>query len=132
MNPVRNLFAPALCHTDQEVFETLLQTSDFLLERILSEGHATPEGRWLNQDQDEWVLLLEGAAALRIEGQRDPIVLRPGDYVLLAAHQKHRVEWTARDKTTYWLAIHFPSPGPQSTTTEFGTTQNGTSGSESV
>lgn len=43
---------------------TALLTSDsgLLVERIVSWGHVTPEGQWYDQEKDEWVLLLEGAA----------------------------------------------------------------------
>ena len=30
----------------------------------------------------------------------------PGDYLHLPAHKRHRVEWTAPDEPTVWLAIH--------------------------
>ncbi|NTV46153.1 MAG: hypothetical protein HGB11_06455, partial [Chlorobiales bacterium] len=35
------------------------------LERIVSEGHATPGGEWFDQEWDEWVILLSGSATLR-------------------------------------------------------------------
>ena len=57
------------------------------------------------QAQDEWVLLLEGAAGLRIEDSAE-VKLEPGDHVWIAAGQKHWVTWTARDRATVWLAVH--------------------------
>jgi cupin 2 domain-containing protein len=53
------------------------------------------------------VILLRGAAHLRFEGERDPRDLRPGDYVNIAPHCRHRVEWTAPDEPTIWLALHY-------------------------
>ena len=33
--------------------------------------------------------------------------LRPGDYVEIPAHARHRVTWTDPDQATVWLAIHY-------------------------
>ncbi|MGR9109126.1 MAG: cupin domain-containing protein [Gammaproteobacteria bacterium] len=107
MNPVGNIYSPVATNSDGETFEILLQTDDFRLERIVSEGHATPAGEWFDQAQDEWVILLQGSAGLSIDGTADPIVLNPGDYLLISARQKHRVEWTSASEKTYWLAVHF-------------------------
>lgn len=41
------------------------------VERIVSQGHVTPPGQWYDQDWDEWVSLLSGAARLRVEGEAD-------------------------------------------------------------
>jgi cupin 2 domain-containing protein len=99
---------PAQLPTEQ--FETLLETGAFRLERILSRGQATPPGEWYDQDGHEWVLLVQGAARLRIEGQDAPVDLVPGDTLLLPAHCRHRVDWTPPDQDTVWLALHFPHP----------------------
>lgn len=90
----------------EERFETLLQTPGLRLERILSLGHATPEGEWYDQEQDEWVLLIQGEARLRIEGCAAELSMKPGDTVLLPAHCRHRVEWTTPEEVTVWLALH--------------------------
>jgi cupin 2 domain-containing protein len=91
----------------EEVFQVLLENKRFRIERIVSRGQKTPEGQWFDQDAEEWVLLLKGAAGLRFEGH-DPVVnLRPGDYLHIPAHTRHRVEWTAEHEHTVWLAIHF-------------------------
>ena len=76
------------------------------IERIVSTGQATPPGEWLDQQDDEWVALLAGRAGLRIEGEADVRVLAPGDWVLLRARQRHRVEWTEAGEPTVWLAVH--------------------------
>lgn len=71
----------------------LLEATKLRIERIVSHGHASPEGFWYDQDQHEWVLVLQGAARLPIESESRE--LEPGDFINIPAHQKHRVEWTA-------------------------------------
>lgn len=90
----------------EELCQVLWQTGFVRLERIVSHGHSTPAGQWYDQDTDEWVVLLCGAATLRIEGEEDLLKMRPGDHVLLPAHRRHRVEWTDPNQSTVWLAVH--------------------------
>lgn len=75
------------------------------IERIISKGHSTPEGEWYDQDQDEWVLLLQGKAVLSFE-DNSTINLASGDYLYIPAHERHRVEWTDPNGDCIWLAIH--------------------------
>jgi cupin 2 domain-containing protein len=91
---------------DHEFIEVLWQSSGVRVERIVSHGQASPPGHWYDQDTDEWVAVLAGKAALRIEGRDDLLVLGPGDQVFLPAHRRHRVEWTAQQVATIWLAVH--------------------------
>jgi cupin 2 domain-containing protein len=98
-----------------ELFETILDTKAFKLERIVSTGQASPPGEWYDQDRDEWVLVLAGQAGLLFEGDREAQVLRPGDSLMIPAHHRHRVEWTAADTETVWLALHFSPNGDPAT-----------------
>ncbi len=91
---------------DEEVFETLLERPGLRLERIVSRGQVTPPGQWYDQEQEEWVAVIAGCAHLRIEGHGALLVLKPGDSVYLPPHCRHRVEWTATDEVTVWLALH--------------------------
>lgn len=104
-----HIFADMPTTLAEERFEELVRTDALLLERIISRGHATPPGQWYDQERNEWVLLLSGSAGLRIEGREEIIVLQPGDYLLLPAHCRHRVEWTEADRETVWLALHYKS-----------------------
>ncbi len=101
-----NLFAAIPATLPDEQFDLLLQTATCRLERILSIGHATPPGEWYDQDWDEWVVLLQGQAGLRFADEATARTLRPGDYVWIPAHCRHRVEWTGPDTPTVWLALH--------------------------
>jgi cupin 2 domain-containing protein len=91
----------------EEAVTTLLETAGARLVRIVSAGHATPEGVWYDQDDNEWVVVLSGAAGLRIDGEDEVRVLTAGDFVDIPAHLRHRVEWTAAGEPTVWLAFHY-------------------------
>jgi cupin 2 domain-containing protein len=93
-----------------EDFTDLLSRPGVRIERIVSNGQSTPEDVPFDQPHDEWVLLLSGSAGLWVEGESER-VLRPGDHILLPAHCRHRVTWTAADQPTVWLAVHFAEQG---------------------
>jgi cupin 2 domain-containing protein len=96
-----------------EIVETLLKTDHLALERIISSGQATPPGQWYDQPTDEWVILLKGSAGLLFEGNKEVMALRPGDYIQIPAHQRHRVEWTDPEQKTVWLALHYSGSGSE-------------------
>ena len=106
MAGLTNLFAEIPEDLPEELIQTLLITSGVSIERIISLGHTSPEGFWYDQAWHEWVLLLKGAARLRFEGE-EPIELRPGAFVNIPAHRRHRVEWTDPVQPSVWLAIHY-------------------------
>jgi cupin 2 domain-containing protein len=105
MTPSSNLFADLPRQMPNELITTLLDAADVRIERIISHGHASPEGFWYDQDQNEWVVVLKGAARLRFEDET--VEMRAGDFVNIPAHQKHRVEWTTPGEPTVWLAVFY-------------------------
>ncbi|GAB1405168.1 hypothetical protein MASR1M74_23470 [Lentimicrobium sp.] len=90
---------------DTEYFQTLLTGDGFKVERIVSHGQITPEKQWYNQPQDEWVALLQGSATLTFDDGIE-VNLQKGEYIYIAAHQKHRVTFTSSTPPCIWLAIH--------------------------
>jgi len=104
-----NIFAAVPANSAEELFETILERSGVRIERIISCGQSTPVGEWYDQEQDEWVLLISGSADLLIEGESEPRQLLPGDYLLLPARCRHRVDRTDTEEKTIWLAIHVGS-----------------------
>ena len=90
-----------------ELFQEMVAGKNFRLERIVSHGQSTPPGAWLEQDMAEWVLLLQGGARLQFQSNSEPLSMGPGDYVHIPAGTRHRVEWTAPDQDTVWLALHY-------------------------
>ena len=101
-----NLLAQAPVDRTAERFEALLERPGLKIERIVSNGQASPEGFWYDSAQDEWVLLVSASAGLHLDGAAEPRTLAPGDYLHLPAHCRHRVAWTDAAQSTVWLAVH--------------------------
>ena len=106
---ISNIFIPVVTSATAELFEQLVSTGHFRLEKIVSTGQVTPPGEWYDQDREEWVILLSGSAGLLFAEEEKVHVLHPGDYVHIPAHQRHRVEWTDSYQPTVWLALHYDS-----------------------
>ncbi len=102
-----NLFSNLPDQIDKEIFETIISSASFKMERIISKGHSSPEDYWYDQDKNEWVMVLKGSAVLKFENDQEVIKMMQGDYINIPAHCKHRVEWTDPDVKTIWLAVHY-------------------------
>lgn len=102
-----NLFAVLpVVRTENEIFDQLVTLPGVKIERIVSTGQITPEDDWYDQEDDEWVVLLAGAARLQIAGEAQERKLDVGDWLFLPAHRRHRVTWTQEKPPTVWLAVH--------------------------
>ncbi len=121
MTPNTNLFADlspsplgpasvsmaAEIEQNSEQFSELLARPGLRIERIISTGQCSPPDFWYDQDEGEWVVLLQGEAQLRFADEAKARHLRAGDHLDIAPHRRHRVDWTAPDQTTIWLAIFY-------------------------
>jgi cupin 2 domain-containing protein len=107
VTPMNNLLSDIPNDLPDEFLETLLDADKVRIERIVSQGHASPDGFWYDQERHEWVVVLTGGARLRFEDDDNPLEMKPGDYVNIPAHKRHRVEWTTPDEPTVWLAVHY-------------------------
>lgn len=100
-----NLFENVPKELPVELVEVIAEGSNVRIERIVSDGHASPDGFWYDQDQNEWVLLLSGSAALEFEGRT--VDMKAGDHMLIPARRKHRVASTSDNGKTIWLAVFY-------------------------
>ncbi len=107
MPDLKNIFENLPENNQDEIFEILESGKNFKIERIISNGQSSPAGFWYDQPQNEWVILLKGTASILFEGEILEKELTPGDYLLIPARKKHRVERTSNEETTIWLAVHF-------------------------
>ncbi len=101
----RSLFSDIPVELPEELLTVLAERAGVKIERIVSDGHASPEGFWYDQEQDEWVLLISGSAVLTVGDER--VELAAGDHLLIPAHQRHRVESTSKTEKTIWLAVYY-------------------------
>lgn len=99
-----NLFRD-LTRSEDERFDTLFAGATTRIERIVSWGQASPPGFWYDQEEGEWVVLLGGRARLHLLDPDALVELGPGDWLWIAAHRRHRVDWTLPDAATVWLAV---------------------------
>ena len=99
-----NLLYPLPDDLDEEVFTERVRQGRLRIERIVSNGHASPDGFWYDQNEHEWVLLLEGEAGIEF-ADGSPVHLTRGDALNLPAHTRHRVTFTSRPAV--WLAVFY-------------------------
>ena len=99
-----NLFDLPCPLPDGELFTDLLLTDSVRIERIVSGGQTTPASQWYDQEEDEWVALLQGEAILEYDTGEN-LRLSAGDHILLPAHRRHRVAYTSTEPPCIWIAI---------------------------
>ena len=101
-----NLLAGLAAGARDEQFDLLAEAPGTRIERVVSTGQASPPGFWYDQPEDEFVVLLTGAGEIRFAEGNQRIVLKPGDWIDIPAHVRHRVEFTQADPPTVWLVVH--------------------------
>ena len=94
-----NLYDSPSADENREIFTPLFENDSIKIESIRS--WLKTAGELYNQDQDEWVILLEGEAVLEIDTQI--VYLARGDYLFIPKHTPHRVHSTA--KNALWLGV---------------------------
>lgn len=89
-----------------EQAEKVLAFGNAFVQQILS-GRLEGPADYL-QEQDEWVVVLAGAATLEVDGET--VELEAQDWLFLPSGLPHRLVET--EPETSWLAVHvYPSPG---------------------
>ncbi|SMB85804.1 cupin 2 domain-containing protein [Desulfonispora thiosulfatigenes DSM 11270] len=84
----------------EELVTNLLKNKNVRVERIISAGQTTD---WYDQDETEFVILLQGNASLEFENKE--VSLKQGETILINAHEKHRVSYTSSEPPCIWLCI---------------------------
>lgn len=89
-----------------ELFQSVISNDNLSIERIISTGQKTSDDQWLEQDKNEWVILLKGEAEMLFEDGINK-VLKAGDYIHIPKNTKHRVTKTTTEPECIWLAVHY-------------------------
>ncbi len=83
-----------------ETITTLLEHKNVKINRIVSSSDLEPIE--YIQDEDEWLIVIEGEARLRIDNEDK--TLRKGDTLFIPAKTPHSILNTEND--TVWLTVH--------------------------
>lgn len=52
---------------NEELVTVLLRKENVRVERIVSTGQVSPEGFWYDQEENEWLMIVQGEAVLNVE-----------------------------------------------------------------
>ena len=100
---MKNIFDGITAVGEEEQFDYLMKGTHYRIDRIVSSGHSSPQGFWYDQEDDEWILLVQGKATLEVEGKF--IEMKAGDYMFLPKNCKHRIEKTSVEPICIWLCF---------------------------
>lgn len=89
----------------QEITQILEKSPLVRIEKAVSCDYRSPDGFWYDQQENEWVSVLEGSAELRFE--TETVRLQAGDSLLIPAHRRHRIEWTSAQPPCIWLCVFY-------------------------
>lgn len=98
----------------EELVTVLHEDGHVRVERIVSTGQCSPDGFWYDQDEDEWLTLVQGESTLLVEDK--PVRLQAGDTCFLSAHQRHRVESTSTEPPCIWICVFIKQEDDHGTT----------------
>lgn len=91
---------------DDEITDTIIKGKNIRIERIVSDGQTTPENFWYDQNENEWLTLIDGKATLLFENGKE-ITLKKGDTLLIKSHEKHKVTYTSHNPVCLWLCVFY-------------------------
>jgi cupin 2 domain-containing protein len=103
----QNFFRDIPVELPEELLTTLHSSDGLRIQRIVSSGHHSPPGFWYDEAEGEWVLVIQGSATIQFETDLQPVELRPGSYLNIPAHTRHRVVSTGPGENTIWLAVYY-------------------------
>ena len=86
----------------EEIFNNLLSHKNVKINKIISPPNFVSEQ--FIQDEDEWVILLQGSAILEINQKITKLV--KDSYIFIPAKTPHKILSTELNIKTIWLAVH--------------------------
>ena len=86
-----------------ELTTVLAENSNVRIERIVSMGQTS---EWYDQEETEFVVLLQGSAEIEFEN-KESTVMSKGDTLLITPHERHRVSYTSSEPPCIWLCVFY-------------------------
>jgi cupin 2 domain-containing protein len=97
-----NIFDLPELPLSEELTTILAENPNIRIERIISTGQASD---WYNQDETEFVVLLQGNATIEFESRT--VKMSKGDTLLIQPHERHRVSYTSSEPHCVWLCVFY-------------------------
>jgi len=104
---IKNIFNGIPSTLPEEIIQEIISSGNIRIERIISKGQSSPDNFWYDQEENEWVMLIQGRAGLKFFDDEDLVELNEGDYLNIPPHKKHRIEWTDSETETIWLVVFY-------------------------
>jgi cupin 2 domain-containing protein len=97
-----NIFDLPELPLSEELTTILAENPNIRVERIVSTGQVSD---WYNQSQSEFVVLLQGNAAIEFESRT--VKMSKGDTQLIQPHERHKVSYTSSEPPCVWLCVFY-------------------------
>jgi len=98
-----NIFELTELPTQEELITVLAESNNVRIERIISTGQTSD---WYDQDETEFVVLLEGSAVIEHENSKS-VAMSKGDTLIIKPHERHRVSYTSTEPPCVWLCVFY-------------------------
>ena len=98
-----NIFDLPQLPLSEELTTILIESANVRIERIVSTGQTSD---WYDQDETEFVVLLEGEAAVEFHDGRI-VEMSKGDTIIIKPHERHRVSYTSAEPPCVWLCVFY-------------------------
>ena len=98
-----NIFNLPAFPLPEELTTVLTGGRNVRIERIISTGQIS---NWYDQEQAEFVVLLEGNAVVEFEDNKS-VALSRGDTLIIKPHERHRVSFTSSEPPCVWLCVFY-------------------------
>ena len=85
----------------KELTTVLFESENVRVERIISTGQSSG---WYDQEETEFVVLLEGNAVIEYENGKS-IAMSKGDTLKIKPHERHKVSYTSSEPPCIWLCM---------------------------
>ena len=86
----------------EELTTILAQSGNVRIERIVSTGQTSD---WYDQNETEFVALLQGGA--KIEFEDKTVTMSGGDTLVIQPNERHRVTYTSSELPCIWLCVFY-------------------------
>jgi len=91
-------------YNNTEKSTILYEDSKIKVEKIISYGYKSPNNFWYEQNEKEYVYILQGSGTLLFENNNE-VILKQGDKYLIESNLKHKVCYTSLNPPCVWLCM---------------------------